>query len=266
MATVLVPSPDEQDYLQASLAARQARRAEEADRHAVEGGSLWQVDVFMPPLSALAASVAGDEIALERACARLEELALFGRNYYDRQALEAGLVHEVLPEDDFEPACLRRLKELASKDPIAFAITKRYLRSATVERIRANTAEVLSRMDAQGVTPRAAAEEMARYVGESPFADRCRALFERGSAWIDAHLFNGEYYEHEVRPPADVSVTATANPSITAVAIAGGFTYRAKQDYVYVIRADDENLEELKLPMSEKVQPGDIIRVAERMF
>ena len=53
---------------------------------------------------------------------------------------------------------------------------------------------------------------------------------------------------------------------LKAVAIAGGFTYRAKQDYVYVIRADDENLEELKLPMNEKVQPGDIIRVAERMF
>ena len=70
--------------------------------------------------------------------ARLEELALFGRNYDDRQALDAGLVHEVLPEDDFEPSCLRRLGELASKDPIAFAITKRYLRSATVERIRAN--------------------------------------------------------------------------------------------------------------------------------
>jgi polysaccharide export outer membrane protein len=53
---------------------------------------------------------------------------------------------------------------------------------------------------------------------------------------------------------------------LKAVAIAGGFTYRAKQDYVYVIRADDEDLEELKLPMNEKVQPGDIIRVAERMF
>jgi polysaccharide export outer membrane protein len=53
---------------------------------------------------------------------------------------------------------------------------------------------------------------------------------------------------------------------LKAIAIAGGFTYRAKQDYVFVIRADDEDLEELKLPMNEKVQPGDIIRVAERMF
>jgi len=53
---------------------------------------------------------------------------------------------------------------------------------------------------------------------------------------------------------------------LKAIAIAGGFTYRAKQDYVFVIRGDDEDLEEVKLPMNEKVQPGDIIRVAERIF
>ena len=32
------------------------------------------------------------------------------------------------------------------------------------------------------------------------FAATCRDLFERGSRWIDAHLFNGEYYEHQIRP------------------------------------------------------------------
>ncbi len=53
---------------------------------------------------------------------------------------------------------------------------------------------------------------------------------------------------------------------LKAIAIAGGFSYRAKQDFVYVIRADDDSLEEIKLPMNEKVQPGDIIRVAERLF
>ena len=47
-----------------------------------------------------------------------------------------------------------------------------------------------------------ACEEMARYLGEANFAATCRDLFERGRAWTDAHLFNGEYYEHEVRPPA----------------------------------------------------------------
>jgi len=46
-----------------------------------------------------------------------------------------------------------------------------------------------------------ACEEMARYVGENDFADKCHRLFENGKAWIDAHLFNGDYYEHEIRPP-----------------------------------------------------------------
>lgn len=46
-----------------------------------------------------------------------------------------------------------------------------------------------------------ACEEMARYLGESEFASKCRKLFKSGSQWIDANLFNGEYYEHHVVPP-----------------------------------------------------------------
>ncbi len=46
-------------------------------------------------------------------------------------------------------------------------------------------------------------EEMARHLGDDAFAGECHALFERGSAWIDSHLFNGEYYEHEIRPHGD---------------------------------------------------------------
>ena len=45
-----------------------------------------------------------------------------------------------------------------------------------------------------------AAEEMARHLGETEFAEECRRLYENGSAWIDANLFNGDYYEHEIRP------------------------------------------------------------------
>ena len=53
-----------------------------------------------------------------------------------------------------------------------------------------------------------AAEEMATRLGDRALARRCRKLFETGRAWTDAHLFNGEYYEHEIRPPrseADVA-------------------------------------------------------------
>jgi len=45
-----------------------------------------------------------------------------------------------------------------------------------------------------------ACEEMAWHVGEKEFAETCRDLFERGSRWMDENLFNGEYYEHEIRP------------------------------------------------------------------
>ena len=45
-----------------------------------------------------------------------------------------------------------------------------------------------------------ATEEMALAMGEDDFAAECRRLFENGSAWIDANLFNGDYYEHEIRP------------------------------------------------------------------
>lgn len=53
-----------------------------------------------------------------------------------------------------------------------------------------------------------AAEEMARYLREEDFANRCLGLFERGSEWLDENLFNGEYYEHEIRPPEDESKIA----------------------------------------------------------
>jgi uncharacterized protein (DUF608 family) len=48
-----------------------------------------------------------------------------------------------------------------------------------------------------------AVEEMASYLGEHDFALKCRDLFHRGSAWMDEHLFNGEYYEHHIVPAAD---------------------------------------------------------------
>jgi hypothetical protein len=41
---------------------------------------------------------------------------------------------------------------------------------------------------------------MARHLGDDEFASRCHELFERGKMWTDTNLFNGDYYEHEIRP------------------------------------------------------------------
>lgn len=70
------------------------------------------------------------------AAGKVTEVALFGRNYRGQEAIDAGLVHEVHPADALEAACNERLKELAAKDPRAFRVTKRYLRSPVVERIQ----------------------------------------------------------------------------------------------------------------------------------
>ncbi len=74
---------------------------------------------------------------------RLDEVALLGRNYADDEAVATGLVHEIHGEDGFEAHCLERLDEYVSREPRAFAATKRYLRSATVERIRAENRSLL---------------------------------------------------------------------------------------------------------------------------
>ncbi len=48
-----------------------------------------------------------------------------------------------------------------------------------------------------------AAARMAEHCGEADFARRCAELEASGSAWTEAHLFNGRYYVQEVRPPGD---------------------------------------------------------------
>lgn len=43
-----------------------------------------------------------------------------------------------------------------------------------------------------------AGEEMAREMGDPPFANRCRAIFQRGSERFDQVFWNGEYYIHRL--------------------------------------------------------------------
>jgi polysaccharide export outer membrane protein len=53
---------------------------------------------------------------------------------------------------------------------------------------------------------------------------------------------------------------------VTAVALAGGYTYRANDDDVYIRRAGSTKEEELPASALTKIGPGDSIRVRERFF
>ena len=46
-----------------------------------------------------------------------------------------------------------------------------------------------------------AAQEMAAFIKDRTFENKCRALFESGSKWTDHNLFNGEYYVHKIEVP-----------------------------------------------------------------
>jgi polysaccharide export outer membrane protein len=53
---------------------------------------------------------------------------------------------------------------------------------------------------------------------------------------------------------------------VTAVAVAGGFTYRAVHDYASVVRIQDGVAVEGKAIRQSFIQPGDVISVFERRF
>ncbi|MBS0558656.1 MAG: polysaccharide export protein [Proteobacteria bacterium] len=53
---------------------------------------------------------------------------------------------------------------------------------------------------------------------------------------------------------------------LTAVAIAGGFTYRAQTDTAAILRKEDGRSVEGKVAPSTDVEPGDVITIFERLF
>ncbi len=54
----------------------------------------------------------------------------------------------------------------------------------------------------------AACAELAAAVGDDEFAATCADLRDRGARATDALLFNGEYYQQEIRPPGSVGAIA----------------------------------------------------------
>jgi uncharacterized protein (DUF608 family) len=61
-----------------------------------------------------------------------------------------------------------------------------------------------------------AGEELARAAGDDASARMYRELFERGSAWIDGNLHNGEYYVQQVRGMALEDIAAGLHTSRAA--------------------------------------------------
>ena len=73
------------------------------------------------------------------------------------------------------------------------------------------------------------------------------------------------YIIGEVKKPGSYAYVSGMTV-VNAIALAGGYTYRARENKIYVTRATDP--ENVKLPADHDTQilPGDVIEVPERFF
>lgn len=73
------------------------------------------------------------------------------------------------------------------------------------------------------------------------------------------------YILGEVNSPGSYSYVSGMTV-VTAVALAGGYTYRAKRDYVYITRGGDSEKKKQRADPNAPLYPGDLIEVPERFF
>ncbi len=90
-------------------------------------------------------------------------------------------------------------------------------------------------------------------------------LFRNPSVAVEVVTYRPIFVLGEVAKPGQFPY----QPGMTvlsAVAIAGGFTYRAVEDYALIVRTTNGRAVEGRVMRQTLVQPGDVISVPERRF
>jgi polysaccharide export outer membrane protein len=82
---------------------------------------------------------------------------------------------------------------------------------------------------------------------------------------VQVQAYRPFYILGEVRAPGQYPAVHQGTV-LSAVAIAGGFTYRARTDYVSITRKSGDQAVEQRADRDTIVQPGDVIYVYERYF
>lgn len=82
---------------------------------------------------------------------------------------------------------------------------------------------------------------------------------------IDVSSFRPFYVLGEVEKPGEYTFRNGLNV-MSAVAVAGGYTYRASKSKVLVQRAGQKTFTEYELSPDIPIQPGDLVSVPERYF
>lgn len=116
---------------------------------------------------------------------------------------------------------------------------------------------LLGTVDARGLSARQLETTMQARLADEILVDP--------SVSIQVVAFRPFYILGEVQQPGQFPYVSQMTV-LTAVALAGGYTYRAEKDYVKVIRNMGEEAVERRAEPSSFVQPGDVIYVYERLF
>lgn len=82
---------------------------------------------------------------------------------------------------------------------------------------------------------------------------------------IDVLHFRPVYILGEVNEPGEYEYASGMNV-LNAVALGGGYTYRADHDDIVIMRGRDDNRIEIPANEHSIVLPGDIIHITERYF
>ncbi len=117
---------------------------------------------------------------------------------------------------------------------------------------------LLGSVNADGLTPGQLASRIETSLKQ-------RNLFKNPSVSVEILAYRPFFILGEVNKPGQYPFQPGMTV-LTAVAVAGGFTYRAVQDYASIVREQGNHAEEGKVSRSTVVEPGDTITVFERRF
>ena len=117
---------------------------------------------------------------------------------------------------------------------------------------------LLGPVDAATQTPRGLGEEIARKLRDA-------GLLRNPSVSVEVLATRPVYVLGEVNRPGQYPFQ-TGMTMVSAVAAAGGFTYRAINDYAGVVRMAEGSTLEGRATRRDMIQPGDVITIYERRF
>lgn len=119
------------------------------------------------------------------------------------------------------------------------------------------TMPLIGAVPARGRTPAGLAAEIA---------ERLRAGFIRQpSVAVEIESYRPFFILGEVAAPGQYPYVPNLSVE-SAVAIAGGFTPRAKRDQVMLTRGDARGMVRMAVPLGTPVRPGDTLLIGERWF